>query len=411
MLSTVSHGRPKETAGAALEGIRVLDMSRVIAGPWSAQILADLGADVLKVERPKEGDDSRSWAPPYMRDDDGHETDQSVSFAACNRGKRSIELNFSIPEHALQVRDLAAQADVLIENYKVGTLRRYGLDYESLAQVNPRLIYCSITGFGQTGPYRDRPGYDTIIQGLSGLMSITGQPDDVPGGGPVKIGLPVVDLMTGQYAALAIMAALVHRTHGGRGQFIDMALLDVGVASLAHLGLKFLSGNGVPKRHGNRLPMVAPSDSYSCTDGRVLLIVGNDLQFRKMCAALDIPHLATDARFSTNAARLANAEALNADIGLAICKLSVAECVARCSESSVPCGPINDVASVFADPQVIARELVQRVVDREGRTSIALGSPIRLSETPVQYRRAAPQLGDNNLSLNQDSQGRTIWPD
>jgi crotonobetainyl-CoA:carnitine CoA-transferase CaiB-like acyl-CoA transferase len=401
--------QPPASSGGALQGLRVLDLSRVIAGPWCAQILADLGADVVKVERPHEGDDSRSWAPPYMKDPEGRDTPVSVSFAACNRGKRSLALNFADSAQAAILRELAAQADVLVENYKYGTLARYGLDHVSLSALNPRLIYCSITGFGHTGPYRDRPGYDTIIQGMSGLMSITGQPDGEPGGGPLKAGLPVIDLMTGQYAAIAILAALQHRQATGAGQHLDLALLDVGVSSLAHLGLRFLTGGGPPQRHGNRLPMVAPSDAYGCKDGRVMLIVGNDAQFLRLCQVMSVPELAVDERFATNAQRLANARALDDRLTTAFSRLTVEECVRICSDAGVPCGPIHDVAQVFADPQVVARGLAGRVADANGRTAPTVLSPLRMSATPPRPGGAAPTLG--SLVLTPDDQGRIAWPD
>lgn len=395
-----------QTTPSALRGLRVLDMSRVIAGPWCAQILADMGADVLKVERPTEGDDSRAWAPPFMRDASGAETGTSVSFAACNRGKRSVELDFADAEQAAVLRELAATADVLVENFKFGTLARYGLDYESLARTNPRLVYCSITGFGHTGPYRERPGYDTIIQGMSGLMSVTGLPDAAPGGGPLKAGLPVIDLMTGQYAAIAILAALQRRHVSDRGQHIDLALLDVGVASLAHLGLRYLAGSGVPQRHGNRLPMVAPSDAYPCKNGRVMLIVGNDQQFKRLCSVLSVPNLADDERFSTNAMRLANSKALDQALVAALSTLDVEDCVSQCSAAGVPAGPINDVEQVFADPQVIARGLVRQLPSSSPGGVPTIGSPIRLSETPVTYGGAAPDLGEHNEKVL--GQGATL---
>jgi crotonobetainyl-CoA:carnitine CoA-transferase CaiB-like acyl-CoA transferase len=400
-----------DAAPTALQGLRVLDLSRVIAGPWCAQILADLGADVLKVERPHEGDDSRAWAPPFMRDAQGQETGVSVSFAACNRGKRSVEVDFADPEQLALLRELAAQADVLVENYKPGTLARYALDHASLAQLNPRLVYCSITGFGHTGPYRDRPGYDTIIQGMSGLMGVTGRPDGTPGGGPLKIGLPVVDLMTGQYGAIAILAALQHRHTSGKGQHIDLALLDVGVASLAHLGLRHLTGAGAPRRLGNRLPMVAPSDAYPCRDGHLMLIVGNDPQFRRLCEVLGIAQVARDPRFATNAQRLAHADALDEVLCRALAGIEMDECVRQCSEAGVPCGPIHAVDQVFDDPQVRARGLVRQLPDEGGGSTPAIGSPIHLSGTPLSYHRAAPALGQANGALRRDAQDRVRWPD
>jgi len=387
-------------AGTALAGLRVLDLSRVTAGPWCTQTLADLGADVLKIERPHEGDDSRSWGPPFMRTETGEATTESVSFAAVNRGKRSIELDFSDPAHAAIIRSLAAQADVLVENFKFGALKKYGLDYASLAGLNPRLIYCSITGFGQTGPYRARPGYDTIIQGMCGLMSITGQPDGAPGGGPLKTGLPVIDLMTGLYAAIGVLAALQRRTVSGQGQHVDLSLFDVGVASLAHLGLRYLTGNGQPKRHGNRLPMVAPSDAYPCRDGRVMLIVGNDLQFRRLCDLLGRPELAADPRFATNPMRLANAAALDEQLCQALAGIGMHDCVERCAKANVPCGPINDIEGVFADPQVKAREMVRWVAHAAGDQTPVIASPVRLSESPPACVTGAPALGQHNTVLD-----------
>ena len=382
-------------SNAALGGLRVLDLSRVIAGPWSAQVLADLGADVIKVERPRVGDDSRAWAPPYMRDREGQQLDQAVQFAASNRGKRSIELDLADPEDAEVLRKLAATADVLIENYKVGTLDKYGFDYATLSQSNPALIYCSITGFGQTGPYRDRPGYDTIMQGMSGLMSLTGHPDGEPGGGPLKTGLPVIDLATGLYAAIGILAALQRRSVTRRGQLVDMALLDVGVASLAHLGLRYLTGNGTPSRQGNRLPMVAPTDAFVCRDGRVMVIVGNDRQFHSLCNVLDVVELAEDERFATNSQRLAHSAALYERLDHAFRLIGTAECVDKCSRHGVPCGPIYDVSDVFDDPQVKARGLVQWLAHPEQGEVPAIGSPVRLSESSTQGLNAAPSVGQH----------------
>ena len=400
---------PRHGTATALDGLRVLDLSRVTAGPWCTQTLADLGADVLKVERPGDGDDTRSWGPPFMRTAGGEATAESVSFAAVNRGKRSVELDFSDPAQAQAIRSLAAQADVLVENFKVGTLAKYGLDYASLSVLNPRLVYCSITGFGQTGPYRARPGYDTIVQGMCGLMSVTGEPDDAPGGGPLKTGLPVIDLMTGLSATIAVLAALQRRAASGRGQQIDMSLFDVGVSSLAHVGLRYLAGNGVPTRHGNRLPMVAPSDAYDCRDGRVMVIVGNDAQFRRLCELLGRAELAGDPRYATNAARLANSAELDRALGEAFVRIGVQECVERCSRANVPCGPINDIAAVFEDPQVRARELVQWVPHAAGGRTPVIASPLRMSESPALHRHGAPSLGQHTSALV-SREGHTAWP-
>lgn len=412
MATSASSVQDPDFSNAALGGLRVLDLSRVIAGPWSAQVLADLGADVIKVERPHVGDDSRAWAPPFMRDREGNPVEQAVQFAACNRGKRSIELNLANPDDADVLRKLAATADVLIENYKVGTLTKYGLDYETLSKSNPALVYCSITGFGQTGPYRDRPGYDTIMQGMSGLMSLTGHPDGTPGGGPLKTGLPVIDLATGLYATIGILAALQRRAVTGRGQLVDMALLDVGVASLAHLGLRHLSGNGAPSRQGNRLPMVAPTDAFACRDGRVMVIVGNDRQFQSLCKVLDVPELAEDERFATNGQRLAHSAALYEQLDRAFQQIDTQACVETCSKHGVPCGPIYDVADVFEDPQVKARGLVQWLAHPAQGEVPAIGSPIRLSESATTALRAAPALGQHTHDIKSAlaRSGTPAWP-
>ncbi|MDO9435751.1 CaiB/BaiF CoA-transferase family protein [Hydrogenophaga sp.] len=412
MATSASPTPDHDFSHAALGGLRVLDLSRVIAGPWSAQVLVDLGADVIKVERPRVGDDSRAWAPPYMRDRDGRNVEQAVQFAACNRGKRSIELDLANPEDAEVLRKLAATADVLIENYKVGTLHKYGFDHETLSQSNPGLIYCSITGFGQTGPYRDRPGYDTIMQGMSGLMSLTGHPDGEAGGGPLKTGLPVIDLATGLYATIGILAALQRRTVTGRGQLVDMALLDVGVSSLAHLGLRYLTGNGTPSRQGNRLPMVAPTDAFACRDGRVMVIVGNDRQFHSLCKVLEVPELAEDERFATNPQRLANSAALYGVLNHAFRQIDTEACVEKCSQHGVPCGPIYEVSDVFDDPQVKARGLVQWLAHSPQGEVPAIGSPMRFSESVTTGVGAAPALGEHNEEIKTAlSQGAALaWP-
>ncbi len=324
----------------ALEGLRVLDLSRVLAGPLAGQILADLGAGVIKVERPGEGDDTRHWVPPFIAEG----SDESAYFWTCNRGKRSVTADIATPEGQVLVTWLAMRADVLIENYKVGTLGRYGLDHETLSQRNPGLVYCSITGFGQTGPYRDRPGYDTIVQAMGGLMSLTGD-----AAGPRKCGIAVADQMTALYADVAILAALRERERSGLGQHIDMSLLDVQVAGLTNLGTNHLATGQVPRRAGNRLGTVCPSDNFSCADGEIMLIVGNDGQFRRFCAALELEGVAEDARFARNADRLGNAEALGAIIAAALADRSRAECLALLEAAGVPAAPINDLAEVFAD--------------------------------------------------------------
>jgi len=379
----------------ALQGLRVLDLSRVLAGPFAAQILADLGADVIKIERPGKGDDTRLWVPPRMVPEPKVSVDESVYFWACNRGKRSMTADISTPQGREVVLRLARDADAVIENYRVDTLSRYGLDYASLRALNPRLIYCSITGFGQTGPYRERPGYDTIIQAIGGLMSITGASDEA-GGTPVKSGLAVVDQMTSLYAVIAILAALQERHTSGLGQHIDMSLLDVQVAALTNIGMNYLATGNVPKRHGNRLATVYPSDSFRCRDGDVMLIVGSDDQFQRFCSAMDLAQVAQDQRFSTNEARLCNAAALESLLKAAFSRYTMAECQRLLDKAGVPISPINNLAQVFADPQVIAREMVRDVPRSDGQISRVLASPIRLSRSPLREYSPAPRLGQHD---------------
>lgn len=385
--------------GGALDGLRVLDLSRVLAGPLAAQVLADLGADVLKIERPGRGDDSREWAPPHMSSEPVAPLDESVYFWTCNRGKRSAEVDIATAEGRATVARLAAEADVLIENFKVGTLARGGLDYGTLAAANPRLIYCSITGFGQTGPYRERPGYDTIVQALGGLMSITGNPDEEPGGGPRKCGVAIADQMTALYSVVAILAAVNERHRSGQGQYIDMSLLDVQVAALSNIGMNFLATGKTPRRFGNRLATVYPSDNFRCRDGDIMLIVGNDGQFGRLCRALGMATVAEDPRFARNSARLAHADELAPLIGAAFRNRTVAQCQALLDQAGVPASRINDVAQVFEDPQVLARGMVRRVRDAHGREVRVLANPIRLSRTPPADARSAPSLGEATVQI------------
>jgi len=379
----------------ALEGLRVLDLSRVLAGPFAAQILADLGADVIKAERPGTGDDSRQWAPPRMVRETPSPLDESVYFWTCNRGKRSITADISAPQGRDLVARLAREADVVIENYKVGTLARYGLDYASLRADNPRLVYCSITGFGQTGPYRARPGYDTIIQAMGGLMSITGAPGEECGG-PMKSGLAVVDQMTGLYAVIGILAALQERQASGQGQHLDMSLLDVQVAALTNIGMNYLATGDLPRRQGNRLATVYPSDSFRCSDGDVMLIVGTDDQFRRFCAVMGLPGVADDERFSSNAARLRNMGELDPLLRAAFLRHTMADCQRILDKAGVPAAPINNLAQVFDDPQVVARNMVREVARPDGRTSRILASPIRMSRSPLRDDRPPPRLGEHD---------------
>ncbi len=395
-------GAPK----GALHGLRVLDLSRVLAGPLAAQILADLGADVIKVEREGRGDDSREWAPPFMSSAPDEPLDESAYFWTCNRGKRSIEIDIASQEGGELTARLAAGCDVVIENYKVGTLARYGLDYDTLSRGNPGLIYCSITGFGQTGPYSARPGYDTIVQAIGGLMSITGNPDGTQGAGPRKSGVAVADQMTALYSAIAILAAVNERHASGLGQFIDMSLLDVQVSALSNLGVNYLATGKVPQRGGNRLTTVYPSDNFRCADGDIMLIVGNDGQFRRMCQALGLESVAADPRFARNEARLGHVEELAQLIGHALATRTIAECQALLDDAGVPAGPINNVQQVFADPQVVERGMVRELGEAGGKPARIIANPIRMSRTPPTYLRPPPRLGEHGDEILQDLMGQ-----
>jgi crotonobetainyl-CoA:carnitine CoA-transferase CaiB-like acyl-CoA transferase len=380
----------------ALSHLRVLDLSRVFAGPWAGQMLADLGAEVIKVERPGEGDDSRRLGPPFLRDDDGEPTCDSGFFLSANRNKKSVTVDISRPEGQQIIRTLAKSCDVLIENYKVGDLARYGLDYASLHPDNPRLVYCSITGFGQTGPYRKKPGYDSIFQGMGGLMAVTGHPDGEPGGGPQKVGLIVSDLMAGMYASVAILAALEHRDAvSGEGQYIDLALLDSQVASLSHAAMGYLvSGDAVP-RCGTASPTAAPSQTYRCQDGPIMLVVGNKAQWEKLAGVLGQPELPTDPRFVTNQDRIRHRAALNAVLEPIFLSRPKQHWIDALAAVGVPCGPVNELEEVFADPQVRERQMVVHVSHPKRVAMPMLANPIRLSGTPVQYRMPPPSLGEH----------------
>lgn len=389
----------------ALSGVKVLDLSRVLAGPWAGQTLGDLGAEVVKVERPGAGDDTRAWGPPFVTDAQGQPTGESAYYLCANRNKHSVTIDFTQPAGQAVVRALAAQSDVLIENFKTGGLAAYGLDYESLSALNPRLVYCSITGFGQTGPYAHRAGYDFLIQGMGGLMSITGQPDGAPGGGPAKVGVALTDILTGLYASTAILAALQARERTGRGQHIDLALLDVQVACLANQGMNYLYGGQPPRRMGNAHPNTVPYQDFPTADGHMILAIGNDGQFARFCHAAGRPAWATDERFATNAARLAHRELLIAMLRELTAQRGTREWIALLEQHAVPCGPINTVADVFADAQVQARGM-QIAMDHPQAGRIPLvASPMRLSATPVQYRAAPPQLGQHTLEVLRDRLG------
>jgi crotonobetainyl-CoA:carnitine CoA-transferase CaiB-like acyl-CoA transferase len=382
-----------------LAGIRVLDLSRVLAGPWAGQNLADLGAEVIKVERPNVGDDTRSWGPPFLKDAQGNATREAAYFLGINRSKRSITIDIARPEGQDLVRQLAAKANVILENYKVGTLKRFKLDYASLRKVNPGLIYCSITGFGQDGPYAERPAYDFLIQGMSGLMSITGEREDKPGGGPMKVGIPIADLMTGLYADIAILGALAWRARSGKGQHIDLALLDVQIAVMTGRNLGYFVTGVSPNANGNEHPNIVPQTVYPCRDGHLIVVVGNDGQFVKFCEALDLTDMARDARFATNPQRVINREALNAAIIARLALGDRAHWVAKLEEAGVPCGPINTVAQVFDDPQVKHRGMKIHMRHPLAGQVPLVANPIKYSQTPIRYRSAPPLLGQHTSDV------------
>ncbi|RZL65808.1 MAG: CoA transferase [Variovorax sp.] len=381
-------------AESSLHGVRVIDMSRVLAGPWAAQLLADLGADVIKLEHPLRGDDSRSWEPSFQSSK-RPDLRQSAYFCAANRGKRSVTVDFGTTKGCDIVRQLARRSDVLIENYKVGTLARHGLSYAALAAENPGLIYCSITGFGQTGPYNNRPGYDTIIQAMGGLMSLTGQPDSSPGGEPLRAGLPVIDLMTGIHAALAITAALRHRERTGEGQHIDIGLLDVHVSALSYFGMNYLASGVLPQRTGNSNPVTFPSGTFLARDRRVVILVGNDGQFRRFCEVVGSPSLSDDPRFCTSPNRVLHESSLRSLIEPLLVARNAEHWIEALEDVGVPCAPINDLQAVFADPQVRAREGVRTLTHPVLGDMPILANPVRMSATPMRHITAPPTLGQD----------------
>jgi formyl-CoA transferase len=387
---------------SALPHIKVLDLSRVLAGPWCTQILADLGADVIKVEKPGEGDDTRHWGPPFLQDAQGNNTKHATYYTACNRNKRSVTIDIATPEGQALIRQMALQSDVLVENFKVGGLAKYGLDYASLKALNPRLIYCSITGFGQDGPYAERAGYDLMIQAMTGMMDITGRADGTPGGGPQRVGVALTDLFTGVYACSAILAAIEVRHRTGQGQHIDMALLDVGMAILANQAAGFLNTGKVPHRQGNSHPSLAPYQDFPTLDGSMLLAIGNDGQFARFCEAAGQTQWAADARFSSNTLRVENRSALIPAIEAVTRTRTTAQWIALLENKAIPCGPINSVGQAFADEQVLARQLVvnQAVAPvNTAQTAIqsiaSVASPLRLMDTPPVLHRAPPALGEH----------------
>jgi crotonobetainyl-CoA:carnitine CoA-transferase CaiB-like acyl-CoA transferase len=385
---------PSMSQSGALSHIRVLDLSRVLAGPWAAQTLGDLGAEVIKIERPEVGDDTRIWGPPFLKDAQGNATNDTGYFLCANRNKQSVTIDFTKPEGQALVRELAKQCDVVIENFKVGGLKQFGLDYASLSAINPRLVYCSITGFGQTGPYAPRAGYDFLIQGMGGLMSVTGQPDGTPGAGPMKVGVALTDIMSGLYASTAILAALAAREKTGKGQHIDLALLDVGIATTCNQSMNYLYTGNVPTRMGNAHPNTVPYQDFPTSDGHMILAIGNDNQFSKFCHAVNEPQWATDARFAGNTARVTNRIELIALMRQVTVTKTTREWIALFETKGVPCGPINNMADVFADEQVIARGTKFTMQHPTGEIPL-VASPIKLSDTPVEYRLPPPQLGQH----------------
>jgi crotonobetainyl-CoA:carnitine CoA-transferase CaiB-like acyl-CoA transferase len=382
-----------------LSHVKVLDLSRILAAPWAGQILADLGAEVIKVEKPGAGDDTRSWGPPYLKDAEGKDTKEAGYYLAVNRGKRSITVSLDQPEGQKIVKELAARADIVLENYKAGTLARYGLDEASLRRINPRLIYCSVTGFGQTGPRRDQPAYDFLIQAMGGLMSVTGEKDNRPGGGPQRVGVPIVDLMTGMYAAVSVLAALARRNETGVGDSIDIAMLDVQVATLANQAMNYLVSDKVPRRNGNAHPNIQPQDVYACADGDVILVVGNDGQFAKLCQVFGQPEWITEQRFATNPQRVRNIGELSALLRDEFAQWEREKLIAALDKAGVPCGPINTVADVFKDPQVKERGMLRYVPHPSGVDAPQVGSPMRFAESPLQTQTAPPLLGQHSDAI------------
>lgn len=392
----------------ALSHIRVLDLSRVLAGPWAGQVLADLGAEVIKVERPGVGDDTRHWGPPYLKDADGKDTSEAAYFLTANRNKQSLTIDFTQPEGQRIVRELAVQCDVVLENFKVGGLAAYGLDYASLQALNPRLIYCSITGFGQDGPYAKRAGYDFMVQGLGGLMSLTGRADDEEGAGPMKVGVALTDILTGLYASVGVLAALNHREQTGIGQHVDLALLDVQVACLANQAMNYLTTGVPPKRLGNAHPNIVPYQDFPSADGDFILAVGNDSQFRKFCEVAGCAELADDPRFASNKARVAHREVLVPLLRQTTVFKTTGEWISLLEQAGVPCGPINNLAQVFEDAQVKARGLRLDLPHALGGLAPQVASPIRLSATPVEYRHAPPLLGQHTEQVLRSLLGMSL---
>lgn len=385
-----------------LSHLRVLDLSRIMAAPWATQLLADMGATVIKVERPIVGDDTRAWGPPFLQDADGNNTSEAGYYLAVNRGKQSITVALDTPEGQQVVRDLAARSDIVLENFKAGALAKYGLDYESLKIINPRLIYCSVTGFGQTGPRKGQAAYDFLIQAMGGLMSITGERDDKPGGGPQKVGIPIVDLMTGMYTAVGVLAAVARRDQTGEGEYIDIGMLDVQTAVLSNQAMNHLISGNTPKRGGNAHPNIQPQDVYSCEDGDVILAVGNDGQFARLCDVLGRSEWIADSRFVTNAQRARNVDELTNLLRIEFLRRKRSDLVSELDRAGVPCGPINSIAEVFREPQVLHRQMLLKMPHPLGVDVPQVACPIKFSNNPITYRTAPPLLGQQSDSILRD---------
>ena len=391
----------------ALGHIRVLDLSRVLAGPWCSQNLADLGADVIKIERPGAGDDTRAWGPPYAKDADSQYTSEAAYYLSANRGKRSVTVDIASSEGQALIRELALHADVVLENYKVGQLKRYGLDYDSLKAIKPDLVYCSVTGFGQDGPYAHRAGYDFLIQGMGGLMSVTGERDDLPGGGPQKAGVALTDIMTGMYATVAILAALTHRDRTGVGQYIDMALLDTQVAMLANMGSNYLNSGKPPKRWGNAHANIVPYQTFACADGYIIVATGNDGQYQKFVEAGERAELASDPRFVTNPLRVKNRDVLVPLLAEMVKTRGRDAWISKLEAVGVPCGPINDIGEVFENPQVVARGTAFEMAHPAAGKVKLVRSPMKLSVTPAQAELPPPMLGQHTDQVLREVLGRS----
>ena len=382
-----------------LSHIKVLDLSRVLAGPWAAQNLADLGAQVIKVERPEKGDDSRAFAPPFLNDEQGNVTKESAYYCAANRGKKSITINISSPQGQQLVKELAKEVDVIVENYKVGDLSRYGLGYEDIKAINPGIIYCSVTGFGQNGPYKDRPGYDFMAQGMGGLMSVTGESNDLPGGGPQRVGVPIIDMTTGMYATVAICAAIAHRAVSGQGQWIDVALLDSCVALLSNQAMNYFSTGKSPEMIGNAHPNIVPYQSFKTADGAIILACGNDNLFNKFCEVAQCQHLAQDPKFSTNGQRVTHRAEITQLLAAIFNKKTTKEWVGLLDDAGVANGPINTIAEVFEEPQVLARGMQIELAHATAGKVTLVGSPMKFSATPITYEVPPPALGQHTQEI------------